>query len=94
MCKVKTGKAVLNLQDVQNLVTGIIFRQVYSFRTDELLEAVNYYMNESPIQNNHGGIKKIVDSTLMTCISNDWLTYQRGSFYPSRTIGVLPRKAG
>lgn len=94
MCKVKTGKAVLNLQDVQNLVTGIIFRQVYSFRTDELLEAVNYYMNESPIQNNHVGIKKIIDSTLMTCISNDWLTYQRGSFHPSRNIGVLPRKAG
>lgn len=94
MCKVKTGKAVLNLQDVQNLVTGIIFRQVYSFRTDELLEAVNHYMNGSPIQNNQKEIKEIIDTTLMTCISNDWLTYQRGFFRPNQTIGVLPRKAG
>lgn len=93
MCKVKTGKAVQNLQDVQNLVTGIIFRQVYSFRTEELLETVEHYMNESPIQNNQRGIQKIIDATLMTCISNDWLTYRQGLFYPSQSTGGLPRKA-
>lgn len=94
MCKVKTGKAVLNLQDVQNLVTGIIFRQIYSFQSEELLEAVIHYMNESPIQNDQQNIKKIVDTTLMTCISNDWLTYRQGSFIPSRTVNILSPKVG
>lgn len=90
MCKVKTGEAVINLQDVQNLVTGIVFRQVCSFRRDELMEAVDHYMTGSPISNDHK-IEAIVNSTLMTCISNDWLLYQRGSFLPQRT-GVLPLK--
>ena len=94
MCKVKTGKAVLNLQDVQNLVTGIIFRQVYSFQREELLEAVIHYMDESPLQNDQQNIKKIVDTTLMTCISNDWLTYQQGSFIPSQTVNALSPKVG
>lgn len=94
MCKVKTGKAVLNLQDVQNLVTGIIFRQVYSFQREELLEAVIHYMDESPLQNDQQNIKKIVDATLMTCISNDWLTYQQGSFIPSQTVNILSQNVG
>jgi len=91
MCKVKTGGAVLNLQDVQNLVTGIVFRQVCSFKRSELLDAVNHYMTGSPIRNDHK-VEAIVDATLRTCISNDWLLYQRGSFLPQRT-GALSLKA-
>lgn len=91
MCNVKTGKAVLNLQDVQNLVTGIVFRQVCSFNRGELLKAVNHYMAGSPVKNDPK-IEAIVDATLMTCISNDWLLYQRGYFHPQRT-GALPSKA-
>ena len=90
MCKVKTGEAVLNLQDVQNLVTGIVFRQVCSFKRGELLRAVDHYMIGSPIKNDHK-VEAIVDATLMTCISNDWLFYQRGSFLPQRT-GTLALK--
>lgn len=88
MCKVKTGNAIRNLQDVQNLVTGIIFRQVCSFQKNDLLEAVYHYMNESPMQNDQNSINKVVDATLMTCISNDWLTYQKGSFCPNQTVKV------
>lgn len=88
MCKVKTGEAVLNLQDVQNLVTGIVFRQVCSFKRGELLRAVDHYMIGSPIRNDYK-VEDIVDATLMTCISNDWLFYQRGSFLPQRA-GTLP----
>lgn len=92
MCQVKTGESILNLQDVQNLVTGIVFRQVCSFKRGELLRAVDHYMIGSPIRSDHRNdhkIKAIVDATLMTCISNDWLIYQRGSFLPQRT-GILP----
>ncbi len=89
MCKVKTGRAVLNLQDVQNLVTGIIFRQESSFRRDELLDAVKHYMVGSPMQRDQQKIAKIVDMTLMTSISNEWLTCQYGSYYPQRRRGLL-----
>jgi hypothetical protein len=88
MCKVKTGEDVHNLQDVQNLVTGIIFRQICSFKRGELLRAVDHYMTGSPIRNDYK-VESIVDTTLMTCISNDWLLYRRGSFLPQRT-GTLP----
>ena len=91
MCKVKTGEAVLNLQDVQNLVTGIVFRQVCPFKRGELLKAVDHYMVGSPIKYDHN-VEHIVDATLMTCISNDWLLYQRGAFFPQR-MGALPLKA-
>lgn len=94
MCKVKTGKRILNSQDVQNLVTGIILRQMCSFQRDELLEAVEHYMKGSPIQDDHKQIKEIIDRTLMTCISNDWLFYKRGCFFPRQSMNVPPQKVG
>lgn len=84
MCKVKTGSAVYDLQDVQNLVTGIVFRQMIEFRREDLLLAVRKYMQGSPVENQHHKIEHIVDSTLSICVYNNWLTCRRDTYVPTK----------
>lgn len=84
MCKVKTGADVYDLQDVQNLVTGIVFRQTIGFRRDDLLSAVRKYMQGSPVEHQHYKIEYIVDSTLSTCVYNNWLTCRRDTYVPTK----------
>lgn len=86
MCKVKTGAAVYDLQDVQNLVTGIVFRQMIGFRRDDLLSAVRKYMKGSPVENQRHKIEYIVDSTLSICVCNNWLTCRRDTYVPTKTF--------
>lgn len=83
MCKVKTGAAVCNLQDVQNLVIGIVFRQMRGFQRDELSYAVNHYLNDSPMQVNKLCVEDVIDSTLAICVCNDWLMRQGDTYNPA-----------
>lgn len=83
MCMVKTGATVCNLQDVQNLVTGIIFRQLHGFRRDELVFAVNHYLSGSPMRNESSKVENIIDSTLTVCVCNDWLLRQGKTYSPA-----------
>lgn len=86
MCKVKTGVAVYDLQDVQNLVTGIVFRQMSGFCRDDLLSAVRKYMQGSPVENQHYKIEYVVDSTLSICVSNNWLTCRHDTYVPNKVF--------
>lgn len=83
MCQVKTGAKIRNMQDVQNLVTGIIFRQNCEFGRTELLNAVNYNMQGSPISEKHEDIENIVDYSLHIALENDWLVRNEKMYRPS-----------
>ena len=85
MARVKTNEHIKDLQDVQNLVTGIIFRQLAPFSKSELEKAVERYMERSPVEDKKG-IQEIIDNTLKTSISNDWLTYKQGKYIPAKVI--------
>lgn len=84
MCKVKTGAEVCNWQDVQNLVTGIIFRQIGGFQRDDLIFAVNHYLNGSPMQNYNSKVENVIDSTLSLCVCSDWLLRQGNTYSPDK----------
>lgn len=83
---IKTNERVENMQDVQNIITAIIFRQVESFSKTDLIEAVLHYTKGSKAELNEDAIKDMINSTLDTAISNDWLRYRLGQFRPSRTV--------
>lgn len=44
MCCVKTGDEITCIQDVQNLITGVILRQRHTFNKEYLLKATKFYM--------------------------------------------------
>ena len=47
MANVKHNEDVKNKQDLQNLVTGIIFRQCKSFKKYDVIQTINYYLKGS-----------------------------------------------
>lgn len=64
MSKVKSGAAIRNLQDVQNLITGIIFRQQQEFRIENILDLVEYYMQGSALNIQNQQLYKMIDDNL------------------------------
>lgn len=86
MCKVKTGASVNNWQDVQNLVIGIIFRQLHGFQRGELVSAVTHYLEGSPMQDNASQVETVIDSMLAMCVGNDWLSRQGNVYSPAKFL--------
>lgn len=69
MCKVRSGAKIRNQQDVQNLVTGIIFRQRGAYRINDILKIVLPYMKGSQYKISEDDLYCIIADTLdMLCI--------------------------
>lgn len=82
MCKVKTGKAVCDMQDVQNLVTGIICRQTVAFDRTTLMTAVYGYLKGSSVATQEKRIEGIIDATLSTCVCSNILLFSQSQYAP------------
>ena len=40
MCKIKSGEAILDNEDIRNLVTGVILRQKSAYREEKIFSQI------------------------------------------------------
>lgn len=91
MANVKHNEDVKNKQDLQNLVTGIIFRQCKSFKKYDVIQTINYYLKGSEFYDNISLIKEYVTDTLNLLQSRDVVRCRNGSYsVRNPLIGSFP----
>ena len=44
MCKIKSGRAISNTEDVRNLITGVILRQEKEYQNSDIVKTVMHYL--------------------------------------------------
>lgn len=80
MANVMHNEDVKNTQDLQNLVIGIIFRQDKSFRTEDIVQTVNYWLKGSEFYDNFKLIKKYVTDNLDFLQNLDRVRCRNGTY--------------
>lgn len=85
MCRPKTGEAVKDWQDTQNLVTGIIFRQRYKFSRQDLISNIARCLQGSDMSLDQERVTNIIDSTLSACVDKNWLI-RSGDMYDPENL--------
>lgn len=79
MCIVKTGEAVTTLSDLQNLITGMIFRQILDFSHQELFEIVMGKLVGSEWYEEQV-VSEMVGKTLHSFVCNSWLHVKKNRY--------------
>lgn len=64
MCKIKFGKQLTSLQDMQNLVIGILLRQQYEYNKVQIYNCVNNYCTSAEYKMSQRAIVKLIDKNL------------------------------
>lgn len=82
MCKVKSGKALKNLQDVQNMVVGIINRQQNKYKSKDIHDAVVYFYKGADIEVSSAELKAMVDDNLSFMYRQGLVDCRGGYFHP------------
>lgn len=82
MCNVKSGNALKNLQDVQNLVIGIINRQRKRYVKEDIYEAVAYHTRGANVEINQDKLKDMIDDNLAFMYRKGMVDCRWGYFFP------------
>lgn len=82
MSKVKHGKDIVNIQDVQNLVIGVINRQEKSFLKNDVFVTVKHYMRDSDFAVSDEEIEKIISENLDYLYRKAMLDCVNGYYQP------------
>lgn len=91
MANVIHNEDVKNKQDLQNLVIGIILRQDKSFRTEDIVQTVNYWLKGSEFYDNIELIKKYVTDNLDFLQNLDRVKCRNGTYCMKNIItGAFP----
>ena len=90
MCCVKTGDDIKCVQDVQNLITGVILRQRHSFNREYLLKATKFYMPQdekvAASIASDDDISEMIDETLAILHSNGFVVCIDGKYHNARSL--------
>lgn len=86
MANVKHNEDVKNKQDLQNLVVGIIFRQVKPFKDEQIVKIVNHWLKGSKFYDDIALIEKHVEETLDLLYCLDKVRCWEGIHYPRNPI--------
>ena len=79
---IRKNTDIRNEQDVQNLVTSIIFRQAKPFVPEIIEGIVRFYLRSSKFYHNYKLISKLVDETLELFQRRNLVACYNGVFYP------------
>lgn len=82
MANVKTGKDIVNIQDVQNLVIGVINRQEKMFLKNDIFVMVKHYMHDSSFTVSDEDIEKIIGENLDYLYRKTMLDCKNGYYMP------------
>lgn len=86
MCKVKSGRALENLQDVQNLVVGIINRQQRRYVLDDIYNAVMYHFQGAQIDISQDTLFDIIDDNLSFAYRKGMVDCRGGYYFPRNIL--------
>ena len=86
MCRVKIGKKISCLSDVQNLIIGIILRQQDAYKEEDILRMTSHFMHGSDLHIPEVVLKKIVRRNLEQITMNKMAFYKKGYYIPSANI--------
>lgn len=90
MCCVKTGDDIKCVQDVQNLITGVILRQRHTFNREYLLKATKFYMPQdekvAASIASDDDISEMIDETLAILHSNGFVVCIDGKYHNARSL--------
>ena len=64
MCKIKSGRAISNTEDVRNLITGVILRQEKEYQNSDIAKTVMHYLKGSKVEVDKKTISRMIDDGL------------------------------
>ena len=82
MCKINSGAQIKNLQDVQNLVIAILFRQEQEYYIENILEIVQQYMIGSPVRIQRDNLYSIILDNLDILYIRNKVKCKNGCYTP------------
>lgn len=83
MCKIKSGEAILDNEDIRNLVTGVILRQKSAYREEKIFSTVLHYLSGSSVSIDDTSLSKLVDSGLDILVRNGEVSCWNGLYQTS-----------
>lgn len=86
MAYIKTNENIKTHQDIQNLITGIIFRlQDKTYSIDKIVKLAERYLKGSPVQVSSVRLKQKVEDTLDLFQRYDLVVCQKGVYKTVKT---------
>ena len=89
MSKVKCGAEICNIEDVKNLIIGIIFRQKKNYAKEDVIGMVTHYLQDSLLVTNENTVNDLVESSLDLLQRNGDVICENGIY---RTIGITENR--
>lgn len=83
MCKVKSGAAILNNEDIRNLITGVILRQKNAYCEDHIFATVLSCLNGSSVSIDDATLLGLVGSGLDVLERNGEVSCWNGLYQTS-----------
>lgn len=80
MCRIKSGKAISNNEDIRNLITGIILRQKSEYYKDHILMLVLRYLDGANMIIDRTKVDQLVDNGLEILGRNGEVSCKNGRY--------------
>lgn len=80
MCRIKSGKAISNNEDIRNLITGIILRQKNEYHKDHILTLVFKYLDGTNMIIDSTKVDQLVDNGLEILGRNGEVSCRNGKY--------------
>lgn len=84
MCKISTGAEIQSMSDIQNLVTGFIFREKYPYNISSITEKILFACDGRSFDIADSEIKKIILQTNMTFLRTQQIYAYNGKYFTKR----------
>lgn len=89
MACLKTNENIKTYQDVNNLITGIIFRMPDKYRAGKIVSLVERHMKGSEVKISHYRLTKMVEDMLDLFQREDLVTCNNGVYQSDKSAKVL-----
>lgn len=86
MCKISVGSDIHSLNDVQNLITGYIFRERYPYNISTLTQKVIESCKGSSLDISETTIKDLVLDTNMTFLRTERIDSYNGQYFVRKQL--------
>ena len=81
MCKVKTGKQITEMRDVQNLITASIFRAAYPYSIQSMIKEISRSCRGARIQITYEQIREMVEDTTTVFLRAGFISVRLGYYF-------------
>ena len=89
MSKIKCGTEICNIEDIKNLIVGIIFRQKGNYAKEDITGTVTHYLQGSLLVIRENIVNDLVENSLDVLQRNNDIICENGRY---RTVGIANDK--